>query len=111
MVREWWRGRSPTQHACKTRFGNIQMIHLAIRGFANGQRLFEQLLTLEEEQIDGLIEAAARDHAEKMKRHELHMIEIEFLDEPDPLQRFFRFGTDPRGMVVPIQIIIEGGQC
>ena len=32
------------------------------------------------------------------------MLEIEFLDEPDINQRFFRIGTDPRAMVVPIKL-------
>lgn len=33
-----------------------------------------------------------------------HMIELEFLDEPNPNERFFRFGSDPTLMVRPLEI-------
>ncbi len=86
--------------------------HLAIRGFAEGVRQFEDLVELdpESQDLENLLPALAKKHAtamaekhgEAMAAHELQMIEIEFLDEPDPEQRYFRFGSDPRHMVAPI---------
>lgn len=51
----------------------------------------------------GLAKVAER-HALRLKG-ELHMIEIEFLDEPDREQRFFRMGTDPRRMAEPMVLL------
>jgi hypothetical protein len=77
---------------------------IAIRGFAAGKMLFEDRIDLDEAGLENLLPALATKHATAMVAHRLHVIEIEFLDEPDPNQRFFRFGTDPGGMVLPIQI-------
>ena len=54
-----------------------------------------------------MVEQLAQEHVLRLI-DDLHMVEIEFLDEPDPNERFIRFGTDPRGMVVPIKIALEG---
>jgi hypothetical protein len=34
----------------------------------------------------------------------LDMIELEFLDEPNQLERYYRFGVNPDGMVMPIEV-------
>ena len=78
-------------------------MRLVIRGWLNGEKKFEEHLDIEEDQIEGIIGAAAADHAELLKSGP-HMVEFEFLDEPDPNQRFVRIGTDPRRMVLPIAI-------
>jgi hypothetical protein len=77
------------------------MIRLAIRGYAAGEKQFEDLLVLDDEQLETHLSTVAENHAEALGSHALHMIEIEFLDEPNPLQRFFRFGSDPRLMRRP----------
>ena len=80
------------------------MIHrLVIRGFARGKRQFEDRVEVDGEQFDAVISALATKHAAAMAAHELHMIEVEFLDAPES-ERFFRFGTDPSGMVIPIRV-------
>lgn len=73
---------------------------LAIRGYAGRQKIFEEVI----EADDADLERLAERHLERLLAYERHMIEFEFLDEPDPLQRFFRFGTDPGGMVMPVAI-------
>jgi hypothetical protein len=76
------------------------MIRLAIRAFSGKTKLFDERIECEEKELDTLAERQIKRLIEYPK----HMLEIEFLDEPDLNQRFFRFGTDPRGMVLPISI-------
>jgi hypothetical protein len=79
---------------------------LAIRAFAQGCRQFEEIVTVDDSQIDLVIPALAEKHAKALP--EMHMIEIEFLDEPNFNERFFRFGTDPSQMVNPIEVTRRG---
>lgn len=81
------------------------IIRVAIRGFAQGELQFEDVVELPDEAaIKHLLPGLAEKHAAALADHRLHMIEIEFLDEPDPQERFFRFGTDPSGMVIPMRV-------
>ena len=84
------------------------MIRLAIRGYAAGVLKFEEFEDLldDDAELDARIAILANYHAEALAEHRLHMIEIEFLDEPNPNERFFRFGSDPSGMVMPIMVIL-----
>jgi hypothetical protein len=77
---------------------------LAIRGFADKNLVLDVRITVDPANLDKMIPKLAAEHAAKLADHELHRIELEFLDEPDPNERFFRFGTDPAGMVMPIAI-------
>lgn len=86
------------------------MIRLAIRGYSGRAVVFEDKIEVAMRDLDELFPKLAEQHATKLAAHELHVIEIEFLDEPDEQQRFFRFGTDPSGMVMPIEIPLGGGE-
>ncbi len=72
--------------------------------------LFEDRIEVTVAETEALIPSLAAQHLAAMGAHELHMIEIEFLDEPDPMQRFFRFGTDPSAMVAPIAVCLHQGE-
>ena len=78
--------------------------HIVIRGYANGKLLFEDPVLVTEAELEKVLPDLAEKHAKALANHSLHMIEIEFLDESDPLQRFFRFGSDPSGMVMPFEL-------
>lgn len=81
------------------------MIHLAIRIFLDRMLEQEEQVELQEIEIETFIPKLAKRHAARFSGEERPlMIELEFLDEPDPNQRFFRFGTDPRGMVIPLGV-------
>lgn len=86
---------------------------VVFRGYIGGMKQFE-------ERVDITAGFAAEIHGLADKHVEFlmalpggdrYMIEIEFLDEPDPLQRYHRIGTDPTMMVLPLMVLpIRGGR-
>ena len=87
--------------------GEKAPVRIAIRGFADGELKFEDRIDLAEEAIETLLPALAETHGQALAQYDLSMIEVQFLDEPDPEQAFFRFGNDPRGMVRPVAVDLD----
>jgi hypothetical protein len=80
-------------------------MRLAIRGFAPGHALvFDDRIEIAEDQLERMMRDLCEKHVRALAAHDLHMIEVEFLDEPNPLERFFRFGTDPSMMMKPVGV-------
>jgi len=75
-------------------------MRVAVRGFAKDMLIFEEILDTAQYDLTNL----ARDHVQKMTAYPDHMIEVEFIDEPDNPYRFFRFGTDPSRMAIPLRL-------
>lgn len=80
-----------------------------VRGFGDGVKRFEVVMlvpdTPEElsESIGRAIQDAAMSHIARVAMYKRHMLELEFVGLPES-ERYFRFGTDPAGMVQPIAI-------
>lgn len=72
-------------------------VRLCIRGYGDGHLIFKERVEADEEDIRRIGE----EHTKMLGRFERGMIEIEFLDELDPHQRFYRVGNDPSMMVNP----------
>jgi hypothetical protein len=68
-------------------------VKIAVRGFAGGIKVFEEIVDDDSDMV--------QQHIKRVAHHPRHMIEIEFLEEPNVMQRFFRFGSDCAGMVDP----------
>lgn len=75
-------------------------VRLAVRGFAEKTLIFSERIEVDEHELETIAERQVKRMADYPK----HMIELEFLDEPNVNQRFFRFGTSPVGMVLPFSI-------
>lgn len=74
---------------------------IALRIFIDGKLTDEDCREMDEEQLETVPTLIAIRCAPLAATGRVFMAEIEFLDDPNPSQRFLRFGTDPRGMVRP----------
>jgi hypothetical protein len=78
-------------------------VRVVIRGFIGRVMQFAERVEIEPEEIYTIVPALAEKHAMRMALTP-HMLEIEFLDEKDLNERFFRIGTDPTLMKKPIAL-------
>jgi len=76
------------------------MSKIAVRVFVNRQKTYDRVFEgdLSDESLMWKI---TQDYQEAITGP-LHMIEFEFFDIDDLSQRFWRIGTDPAAMVMPI---------
>ena len=81
------------------------MTRLMIRGYIGNQLQFAEPVEIPDDEIDTRLPQLAEEHVRRLAGHP-HMIEIEFLDEKNLNERFFRFGTDPSLMVKPLGFIL-----
>ena len=87
--------------------GEKAPVRIAIRGFADGELKFEDRIDLPRRLSKRSFPAWPRSTRPGAGAYNLSMIEVQFLDEPDPEQAFFRFGNDPRGMVRPVAVDLD----
>lgn len=82
------------------------MINLMFRGWRDAEKQFEQYAAFDDSAVslDTLLPALAKAHSALLAGPKPWMIEIEFLDEPDEMKRYFRMGSDAAGMVEPVRV-------
>ena len=96
--------RAAVRESAPARLFESWQMRVAVRGWGDGRLLFEEIVEESEDDDTADLRAIAQKHVERVAAYAKNMIEIEFLDyAPDP-NRFFRFGTDTRGMVLPRRI-------
>lgn len=78
----------------------MRKVRMCIRVYGDGHLLSKEWVEAGEDEMRRIGE----EHTKLLGRFERGMVEIEFLDEPDPEQRFFRVGNDPSMMVNPTRI-------
>lgn len=79
------------------------IVRHGIRAWSKGKLVLDEIVGVPNHELDDIIPNLMKRLALMLAPHS-HMIEVEFLDEPDPKKRFFRFGTDPTRMVMPVEI-------
>ena len=79
------------------------IIRLRVRGYGTGRLIFDEKIDGEESDLERI----AVQQINRLLCYRKHMVEVEFLDEPDLQQRFFRVGTDKSRMVQPIEISLN----
>jgi hypothetical protein len=78
-------------------------MRIIVRVYVAGVKQSEERIEMDAEMLGELLPKLAERHGDMMAVQP-GMVEIEFPDEPDLSQRFFRIGTDPSGMVLPVKI-------
>ena len=76
-------------------------MRITVRGWGDGALIFQETLEVTDEHT---MMRSAMEQIDMISPFERCCLEIEFLDETNPLERFYRFGTDTSRMVMPARI-------
>lgn len=81
----------------------LEYCALTIRLWVRGE-VIDTALVIGNEDFHGVVFLMFAAKHQTLMRTTLHMIELEFMDEADPTERYQRFGNDPSMMTEPIEI-------